>query len=421
MSQKSEIIILGNGGAACHCVISARENGFEGSIRMISNADEVAFNPMLGPYYLKGKIAWENCFPFGEDFYERYGVIRHFGSPVTKLDAVNRMVTCDDGDRFVYDRCLVATGANPTFPFVPGLAESNKAFPVRSSDSIRKLHNAMQGANKLVILGASLVGIKLAEIMKAKNPSAEILLVDVTNQVMPRGAHPISADYLRKYFEQKGISVLLGCSLEGLEDEGNTICCFFPESLIHKADFIAVCTGIRSNIDFINRDQVDTDLGILIDRNSATNCEGLYAAGDCSQGFNPLSGKQEWLGTWGNACYQGRVAGAVMAGKQLSFLGNPPQHVSPFFDWTYVQIGDACREGNGIRVETSGDPFKGSFQLLVFEGNRLIGANLINDPGSIAPLKKAIIQQRSGALDLVPDLITRPPHSHHQSFTHNSL
>jgi NADPH-dependent 2,4-dienoyl-CoA reductase/sulfur reductase-like enzyme len=173
--------------------------------------------------------------------------------------------------------------------------------------------------------------------------------------------------------------VRLGCSLEGLEEERGRVCCFFPQSITERADFVAVCTAIRPNIAFIDRDQVATDAAILIDAHSRTSAEGLYAAGDCAQGINPLSHVHEWLGTWANACYQGRAAGRHMAGNPSAYPGNPRRHVSPFYDWTYVQIGDACRQGKRIRVETSGTPFKGGFRLLVYEGDRLIGANLIND------------------------------------------
>jgi NADPH-dependent 2,4-dienoyl-CoA reductase/sulfur reductase-like enzyme len=223
-------------------------------------------------------------------------------------------------------------------------------------------------------------------------------LVDVTDQVMPRGAHPVTAAFLQRYFEQMGMTILLGCAMQGLADEGEKVCCFFPESLMERADFIAVCTGIRPNIDFVERKQVDTDAAILIDEASRTSVEGLYAAGDCAQGINPLTGRAEWLGTWGNACYQGRTAGLRLAGKPAVFYGSPPQHISPFFDWTYAQIGDVCRQGDNVRVETSGDPFDGAFRLLVYEDDRLVGANLINDPGGIAPIKRAVL---GNAFDMV--------------------
>jgi NADPH-dependent 2,4-dienoyl-CoA reductase/sulfur reductase-like enzyme len=394
MTRNAEIVILGNGGAACHAAMALRQEGYAGALRMISDCNEAAFNPMLGPYYVKGRIGWEACFPFGRDFYDRYDIQCHFGSPVVSLDAVDRTVRCEDGATFRYHRCLTATGAAPSIPPVPGLSESSRALAIRTSASILKLKDAMAGAGNLVVLGASLVGLKLAEIMSARR--AQVLLVDVTDQVMPRGAHPIAAAYLQQYLELHGVSVRLGCSLEGLEDEGDRVCCFFPESITEKADFIAVCTGIRPNIGFIDRSQVATDAAILIDRHSRTSAQGLYAAGDCAQGFNPLSHTREWLGTWPNACYQGRAAGRHMAGKPCAYPGNPPQHISPFFDWTYVQIGDAFRKGEGIHVETSGNPFNGAFRLLVYQGDLLIGANLINDTGAIGEIKRSILTHGAG-------------------------
>jgi 3-phenylpropionate/trans-cinnamate dioxygenase ferredoxin reductase subunit len=388
MSKHSPIVILGNGGAACHAAIALREAGYTGDLQMISDEQEAAFNPMLGPYYLKNRISWEHCYPFRPDFYRRYKIKCSFGSPVQSLDTKYCTIQCEDGSTYSYDRCIVATGAAPTVPPVPGLRESSKALAIRSSASIQKMKAAMTNANRLVVLGASLIGLKLAEIMRRKR--AEVLLIDVTDQVMPRGAHPVTASYLQQYMEHQGISVRLGCSLEGLEDEGDSVCCFFPGNILERTDFIAVCTGIHPNIAFVNRQEVAVDQAILIDAYSRTSARGLYAAGDCAQGINLLSGKHEWLGTWANACYQGRAAGMHMAGKAAAYRGGIPQHVSPIFDWIYVQIGDACRQGENIRVETHGDPFNGPFRLLVYEGNFLVGANLINDLQSLGELKKTI-------------------------------
>jgi NADPH-dependent 2,4-dienoyl-CoA reductase/sulfur reductase-like enzyme len=384
------IVILGNGGAACQAVVAARNAGFTGAIHMISDVKEPAFNPMLAPYYLKGRLSWEHCFPFGADFYRRHQVTCRFGSPVAELNAEARTVKTEDGFQLNWDQCLVATGANASIPPVPGLRESPFAYPLRTSGSTRHLESVMSTAKKAVIMGASLVGIKIAEIMTHKK--TRIIVVDVADQVMPRGAHPATAGFLQKYFEQHGVEFLLGCSLEGLEEKESGVCCFFPESIIEDADFIGVCTGIRSNLRFIDPRQVRTDLGILIDAGCRSSVDGLYAAGDCAQGVNPMSGQKEWQGTWVNACYQGRTAGLNMAGKSSRFEGLIPQHISPFFDWTYAQIGNVSVAGDAVHVESSGHPFEGDgkYKLMVYQGQRLVGANLINCTEEISALKHAI-------------------------------
>jgi nitrite reductase (NADH) large subunit len=121
-----------------------------------------------------------------------------------------------------------------------------------------------------------------------------------------------------------------------------------------------------------------------------TNEPGLYAAGDVSESFNRLSLRQEWMGTWANACYQGRTAGMNMAGISTRFAGSIPQHVSPIFSWIYMQIGDALRVGPKVTNEENGDPFKGPYTITIFDDDVLVGANLINNPMDLAWIKKEI-------------------------------
>jgi NADPH-dependent 2,4-dienoyl-CoA reductase/sulfur reductase-like enzyme len=389
--KMAPILILGNGGAAVHAIKALRNGGYIGAICQICDVEGPAFNPMLAPYYLKGKISWENCYPFGNSIYQKYDVDCHFGSPVQSLDAGNKAVFLKNGRCFSYEKCLVATGASPVIPPVPGLKDSPLAFPVRTARSTLNIESAIVTAEKIVVLGASLVGVKLAEILKRKDK--QVILLDVASQMMPLGAHPLTAGFLEDYFSRNGIDVRLGCTLKGLEGAPRGVSCHFPDSIIEEADFVSVCTGIRPNLHFIDPAQVAVGQAILVDERMHTSAEGLYAAGDVCQGMNRLSGEKEWMGTWGNACYQGRTAGYNMAGVHAEYPGSIPQHVSPFFDWTYIQMGDVNGKGETIRVVTEGNPFEGAYRLMVFDNDILAGVNLINCSEGIGEMKKAITQK----------------------------
>lgn len=386
--EQAGYLILGNGGAACNGAAALRANGYTGPLTMVADVDEPAFNPMVGPYYLKGIAAWNDCFPFGKDFYTKYAITTKFGFAVTKLDAINHVVTLASNEQLNYRKCLIATGASAVIPPIKGLRETPRALPLRTASHTLKMAEALKHARKVVVLGASLIGVKLAEILR-KN-GAEVWLLDVAPQVMPTGAHPVSAKFLQDYFEQNGINLLLGCGIEEVIANKDKVTCITKNTVLNDADFVAVCTGIRSNLGFVDKTQVETGLGIIINRNSETNVKGLFAAGDCAQGCNLFTCCNDWLGTWQNACYQGRAAGAAMAGKMLGYACPMPQHVSPFFDWTYAQMGDVYRKGDNVRVETAGDPFTGGFSLLVYENDILVGANLFNDMRKLGIIKKAL-------------------------------
>jgi NADPH-dependent 2,4-dienoyl-CoA reductase/sulfur reductase-like enzyme len=384
------IVILGNGGAALSAARAARMSGYRGEICLVSDIDAPAFNPMLSPYYLKELIPFERCFPFGSDFYRQYDITCSFGGgPVESLDAVNHEVVVTGGKRLSYDRCLIATGASPVIPPVPGLENSPRAFVLRTAESVRRLEKIVSPSRRAVVLGASFVGLKVAEILKKRK--MEVILLDVVDQVLPRGAHPQAAALLKTYFEEEGIDVRLGCTMEGMEGARESVVCRFSDSIIEEADFVVVCTGVRPNIGFVNPSQVDVDQAILVDGQMRTSAANLFAAGDVSQGTNLLSGRREWFGTWQSACLQGRTAGRNMAGKEATYHGSLQENISPFFEWTYVQIGETRAEGGDNGHITFGDPREKGYGLLTFEDDVLTGANLINCTRFAGVLRKAII------------------------------
>lgn len=388
--KSHRLLVLGNGGAAVNAIKAARLAGHTGEICQIADTSGPAFNPMLSPYFLKGSVPWDNCFPFGAEFYQRYEVVCHFGSGVEALDAENKTVCLANGKRLSYDRCLIATGADSVIPPVPGLKGSPHAFPLRTPESALRLKQVMSASKRAVVLGASLVGVKVAEILRRQR--VEVILLDVADQMLPGGTHATSAAFLEEYFIQQGIDVRLGCTLEGLEGTSEGVSCFFPESIIEEADFVAVCTGIRPNLAFVDPVQVEIDSAILVDEQMRTSADGLYAAGDVCQGMNRLSGKREWIGTWGNACYQGRTAGFNMAGQYAAYAGTIPQHVSPFFAWTYAQVGDVKRKGENVHTESHGNPFEGMYRVVTYDENIPVGVNLFNCLDGVGEMKKAITE-----------------------------
>ena len=134
----NRIVILGNGGAAISAARAARVAGHRGEIYFVADTVESAFNPMLSPYYFRGKVSWEGCFPYGEVFYRDHEISCHFGVPIATLEAARQQVTLADGQVLAYDRCLIATGASPVIPPVPGLRESSRTLPLRTAASALK-------------------------------------------------------------------------------------------------------------------------------------------------------------------------------------------------------------------------------------------------------------------------------------------
>lgn len=389
--RNGRFVILGNGGAALSAARAARLSGHRGEIHLISDTAEPAFNPMLSPYYFKGRIPWDGCYPFGADVYRDDDIVCRFGEPVVALDARRRQITLGDGQTLVYDRCLIATGAAPVVPPIPGLRGAARAFTLRTAASARKLEEQMRTARKAVVLGVSLVGMKMAEILVKRG--VRVILLGRGDQLLPRGAHPSAAAILRRYIEGHGVDVRLGCTLEAMEEAGDEVMCHLSGGVIEPADIVLVGTGVRPNLDFVDREQVKVEQAVVTDECMRTSADDLYAAGDASQALNLITGRHDWLGTWGSGCYQGRAAGQHMAGRNAVYPGTLPQHISPFFDWTYAHIGDVQPRGGDVRHVAFGDPEEGGYALLAVQDGVITGANLINCTHLAGRLRSAILRR----------------------------
>jgi NAD(P)H-nitrite reductase large subunit len=391
-TRARRLVILGNGGASMNAVQGARATGYAGSIQVISDTTGPAFNPMLSPYYLDGKIPFDCCFPYGMDWYNTHDVTCHFGAGVEELDPVEREISLSTGENISYDECLIATGARPVLPDLPGLKDSRNIHTLRTADDTLRLHEAASAGKKAVILGASLIGIKLAEILIRRGIG--VTLLDITDQILTNTAHSQCAEFITKRIEEGGADIFLGWVLDRVEDNGKQVHLHFSNDRSLYADLCIMGVGVRPNLNFIGNSKVEIDRGIIIDGRMRTSAEHLYAAGDVSQGMNILSGKKEIIGLWGNACYQGRTAGINMAGGGAVYHGTIPSHISTFFGLYFAHLGDVNRQGKDVLIlSRKGDSNDMAYQLFIFDKGVLVGANMVNSLQHAGRLKSAIVRR----------------------------
>jgi 3-phenylpropionate/trans-cinnamate dioxygenase ferredoxin reductase subunit len=341
---------------------------------MLSDNGTAPYNPMLTTYYVSGAIAYDQLFPFGAGnrFYEEYRIRAVLGSPVVAIDVANRTVANRRGLLFPYDKCLIATGARPILPPIPGI-RSARVHTMRTVKDALALKEAIaKGPRRAVVVGASLVGIKLVELFT--DQGIEVCLADMASHLFPTAAHSDCARIMESRLLKRGIQLRLGAAIEGIEESSSCIRAYFMDGdPPAEADLLVMCIGVKSNMEFLEHRGVATDKGVLVDRSMKTNISGLYAAGDVAQAPNLQDGKHQLVGLWANARYQGRAAGRHMSGHPLPHAGDVSHNVAHFMHMTFASIGNV----HGFDRETKfieGDTYA---QLFWTSGN-LTGANLIN-------------------------------------------
>ena len=386
--REKDIVIVGNGCAGAECIKALRESGYNEKIHLFTDSRWPVSNPMLTTYYVAGKIGFDRLFPYGtsQEFYMKYGVDVYPESPVVTLDAQLKVVYAKSGLELKYDKCLIATGAAPVLPPVEGTG-SDRIYTMRTVEDAIRLKEAMpKMPKKALVIGASMVGMKLVELFY--NTGVEVCLADVAQHIFPFSAHPECAQVIEERLEQKGIRLRFGAGIEKVEETPRGLRAYFKDSPEgEEGDLLVMCIGVKANTCFIDRKQVVIDKGILVDGHMRTNVCGLYAAGDVAQGKNVFSGESEIIGLWNNARYQGRTAGRNMAGGDEFFPGSIPHNITHFLGMDFVSMGDVTGHD---RTEKKYD---GKRYIQLFWRNGLLtGANFLDSYTESGAIKNALMK-----------------------------
>jgi NAD(P)H-nitrite reductase large subunit len=382
------MVVVGNGCAGAECIKALRESEYNGEIDLFTDNRWSISNPMLTTYYVAGKIRFDGLFPYGanQKFYLKYGVDVHAGFPVVALDAEKKVVYTRSGVELKYNECLIATGATPVLAAIEGI-KSERIYTMRTVEDAIGLKEAMaRKPKRAMVIGASMVGIKLVELFY--NAGVEVCLVDLAQHIFPLVAHPECAWVIEGRLRQKGIKLRFGAEIEKVEETSLGVRAYIKDSTeSEEAALLVMCIGVQANTGFINRKQVAVEKGILIDDYMRTSMPGLYAAGEVAQGKNLLSGGSEIIGLLNNARYQGRTAGRNMAGGNESFSGNIPHNITNFMGMIFIGIGDV---GVHDRMEKK---YNGKRYIQLFWKDGLLsGANFLDSYMESGVIKNALIK-----------------------------
>ena len=373
----AEYAIIGFGCAGYYGAKTIRENDPDGKITVFSEHEYSPYNPMLTTYYVANKIPFEGMFPFGDMYKikEELGLNVISGKKVAKVNADSKTDVMENGEEFVFDKFLISTGASAFAPAFQGHAPEKAVYMRTIGDAI-KLKEALESHSykSALVVGASMVGIKVVELLNARG--IKTTFADMANRIFPLAAYESVSREIARRISEKGVKLALGSALSSVEETADGFKCNMSDGSIVDADLIVLCIGTRTNVSIVDADKVKINKGILVDENMATSADGIYAAGDVSEGAELQSKDSMIIGLWANAAHQGITAGANMAGGTASFDGNFMHNITHFMDMDFIGFGDNKLPGT---VYTSGDITKGLYVEAVIGEEGLVGVNILDN------------------------------------------
>ena len=388
-------VIIGGSAAAIGCIEGVRSVDKTGEIILITGETEWNYSRPLISYLLEGKTTRDKMWCRPDSFFTRNGVTVKAGVLATTLDAGDRTVRLSTGERLAYDRLLAATGSRPFVPPIPGLETVERTFCFQTLSDASALAEALRPESRVLILGAGLTGVKCAEGIRGL--CAQIAIADLAPRVLPAVLDDTAAAMVQARMEEKGVRFYLNDSAAAFR--GNTARLQSGTEL--EFDVLVTAVGVRPNTQLVADAGGAVDRGILVDGRCATTLPDVYAAGDCAQGYDAVSGEKRMLPLWPNAVLQGETAGINMAGGRADYTQGIALNASGVFGLHMITAGSY--EGESFTVQRDG-----SYKRLVTADGVLKGVIMVGDV-SRAGIYTDLIRKKKPLSEIDFDLIRESP------------
>ena len=294
-----KIAIIGAGPAGIEAALAASKAGAQVTVFSRENVLPYA-RPMLPAVaFSNGDVTPYAIHP--AEWYTEHGIDLRLDTPVTGLDVENRIVKTLDGEE-LFDAFVLAGGANPLKPIIPGLMASPSIYTLWSADDARRLNRHCRRGRLVAVIGGGILGVETA--LNAARARKKVILIEKSARLLESRLDKPASDAVRKVLEGKGVTVLTGTTVVSAAQIASKLCLRLENAeKTLDVDMVVLTVGAKANLSLAQSAGLAVDRGICVDETLQTSAPNVYAAGDCAQ-----------FGIGGHCCVasavdQGRVAG----------------------------------------------------------------------------------------------------------------
>ena len=370
-------LIIGGGTAGMNAMRTIREEETERSTITLVSAEK-PYSRMVLPYYLDRSIAESHVFTATARVLADWGVTTHLGKRATALDTKTNVCTLDDGTAVEYDDCLIATGSSAVRAPVPG-ADGPGVHSFWTLEQARGVLGQIRPGSHVVMVGAGFIAFTILNSILSLG--AKLTIVEVAPRILPRMIDDTGAALVETWLEKNGVAVRTGAKLTRIDEVKGRRRLKMAAGGDLVADVVIMATGIRTNLAWLNGSEVKINQGVVVDDHLRSSVPNVYAAGDVAEGRDLISQANAVHAIEPTAQEHGRIVGANMAGKDVSYRGS-----------LIINIVEVCHldvASFGAWDDTKAETMSGvkadrpAYRKLLWRGDRLTGAIILGPSSDI--------------------------------------
>jgi nitrite reductase (NADH) large subunit len=397
-----DYLIIGGGPASVSAAATIRRVDGRGKVTILSKQDRKPYARMTLPYLLAGTMPEHDLF-----LAEPEGVEILLGQEVTKVDPDKRQVSTSAGEVFAYGRLLIASGAAPKKPSIPG-GDLPFVFTVRDLPDIHDMHkwvNAQTG--RAVIAGGGPVGLEVGDALHELG--MQLTYVIGSSQVFSTGLDMPAAELVERRMVEQGVEVLKGEHIAEIRERGEVL---LSSGETRACDMVVFGKGVQPNVGFLGSSGIKTRTGIVVDEHQETNVKGIYAAGDVAEAMDICCGQWRCNAIWPVAVEEGKVAALNMASIPVAYGGSVSRNILRAFGVSIFVAGMGKRDDMDVRRHNG----RGSYHKVVLDDGILKGSIFIGEcrnEGFYVQMMKQKTDVSPFANELLKGTFCHPRFMHH--------
>jgi NAD(P)H-nitrite reductase large subunit len=381
-------VIVGNGPAGVIAAETIRKHAPGDDIVLVGDEPEPPYSRMAIPYLLMGDIGEEGTYlRKNNDHFARHRIELRAGRAIA-VDTAARSVRLGDDTELPFDRLLIATGSVPVRAPIPGI-DLPGVSPCWTLADAREIIARLKPGARVLQMGAGFIGCIILEAIAARG--VQLSVVEMGDRMVPRMMGEGAGGMIKRWVEKKGVTVYTSTRVEAIE-RAAPLAVRLSNGKHLAVDLVISATGVRPNIGFLEGSGITCLQGILTDDRMQTNVRGIYAAGDCAEAFDSITGKTIVSAIQPNAADQAYCAGMNMTGRHARQHGVTQINVLDTLGLISTSFGQWEGVPGGQHAELS-DEANFRYVRLEFDGDVLVGSNAIGHIEHVG-LVRGLIQSR---------------------------
>ncbi|CAN2042353.1 FAD-dependent oxidoreductase [Candidatus Magnetomoraceae bacterium gMMP-15] len=378
----NKYLIIGNGVAGTTAAENIRSRDSKGIITIITDEDLPFYSRIRLIEYLAKDITEQALVIKKEQWYQKHNINLMLNTKIIDADLKNKLIITKDKQKFFYDKLLIAAGSQPFIPPLKGIEKSG-VFVLRNIKDARKILNYVDNINNILVIGSGLLGIEAGNSLRKLGKN--VIIIESSSGLLSRQLDKNGMQKLRTIMEEMGFSFISGNRAQELTGKDKVDGVLFKSGDKVPAEMVIISTGVRPDIELANVLKLNYNKGINVNEYLHTNQPDIFASGDVAE-FKGIT-----YGIWPAAMEQGRIAGANMAGEEITYKGSLMSNILKAAGIDLASAGNIDAEN---QFESRIVMDEKVYKKIVIDNDKIIGCIMLGDKKGFNKITKAISEKK---------------------------